>query len=163
MIKYEKHELCHDATHGHLSRTSWLHTLKDAFREPYYYCWFQPLGTAGFSAAGRTKLSDCCFGKLNDLKQTQPDCAAVLGNAMTLTALLPAKLCSSVLWRSKSLLILKISYLKAQLILLAVPLKVQADEGRFSVPRGISNSGYARWMLFMYTRVYIMLYWTSKL
>lgn len=163
MIKCEKHELCHDAAHGHLSRTSWLHTLKDAFRELYYYCWFQPLGTAGFSAARRTKLSDCCFGKLNDLKQTQPDCAAVLGNAMTLTALLPAKLCSSVLWRSKSLLILKISYLKAQLILLAVPLKVQADEGRFSVPRGISNSGYARWMLFMYTRVHIMLYWTSKL
>lgn len=90
IIKYEKHELCHDTTHGHLSRTSWLHTLNDAFREVFYYCWLQPLGTAGFSTARRTKLSDCCFGKLNDLKQTQPDCAAVLGNAMTLTALLSA-------------------------------------------------------------------------
>lgn len=50
---------------------------------------------------------DCCFGKFNDLKQTQSDCAAILENAMTLTALLPAKLCSSALWRSKSLLILK--------------------------------------------------------
>lgn len=162
IIKYEKHELCHDTTHGHLSRTSWLHTLKDVFRELYYHCWLQPLGTAGFSAARRTKLSDCCFGKLNDLKQTQPDCAAILGNAMTLTALLPAKLCSSVLWWSKSLLILKITYLKAQLILLAVPLKVQAAEGGFSVPRGISNLGYARWMPFMYTSVYFMLYWTGK-
>lgn len=39
---------------------------------------------------------DCCFGKLNDLKQIQPGCAAILENAMTLTALLPAKLCSSL-------------------------------------------------------------------
>lgn len=163
MIKYEKHDLCHDSTLGHLSRTSWLHTFNDVFGELYYYCWLQPLGTAGFSAARRTKLSDCCFGELNDLKQTQPDCAAILGNAMTLTALLPAKLCSSVLWWSKSLLILKITYLKAQLILLAVPLKVQAAVGGFTVPRVIFNLGYARWVPFMYIRVYIMLYRTGKL
>lgn len=29
---------------------------------------------------------------LNDLNQTQPDCAAILENAMTLTTLLPGKL-----------------------------------------------------------------------
>lgn len=137
MIKYEKCELCHDTTNGHLSKTSWLYNLNDVFRELYYYCWLHPLGTAGFSAARRTKQSNCCLGKLNVLKQIQPDCAEILGNAMTLTALCPAKLCCSALWRSKSLLILKITYLKAQLILLAVTLKVQADEGSFSVLRGM--------------------------
>lgn len=108
--------------------------MNDAFRKLFYYCWLQPLGTAGFSTARRTKLSDCCFGKLNDLKQTQPDCAAILGNAMTLTALLSAKLCSSVVGRSKSLLILKITYLKAQLILLAVPLKGQLQCSKGYLP-----------------------------
>lgn len=105
---------------------------------------------------------DCCFGKLNDLNQTQPDCAAILENAMTLTILLPAKLCASALWRSKSLLILKITYLKVQLILLAVSVKVQAHECSFSVVRSTSDLGHARWMLLVYTRVYLMLYWTDK-
>ena len=135
IIKYGKHELCHDTTHGHLSRTSWLHTLNYMFRE-LYYCWLQLLGTAGFSAARRTKLSDCCFGELNDLKQTQPDCAAILGNAMTLTALLPAKLCSSVLWRSKSLLILKNHISQSTADPLGNPFKSTSRWGQLQCSKG---------------------------
>lgn len=96
-----KHEECGKmpwiVTHGHLSRASW-HCIKHTLKKCFQWVLLLLAAASGYcrdSAARRAKLMGCCFGKLNDLNQTELHCSVILENAMTLTALLPANLCSS--------------------------------------------------------------------
>lgn len=103
------------------------------------------------SAARRAKWMDCCLGKLNDLKHSR----IVLPSWKMLWSWQP---CSQLnCGNGKSLLILKITCLKVQLIFLAVCLMVYAQKCSFRVVRGTSDLGLAGWLPLVCTRVYIIL------
>lgn len=126
MIKSEEHKPDHESWHV------------DTFQGPTGKESSAPwnIHAGNFTAAGTLQLGERMgfwFCKLNGLKPTQLVRTAILENVKPFTTLLPAKLYSSALQRSSSVLILQIKHLTAA----SIPLWISSLP---SAPHGLCHS-----------------------